>query len=123
MEAAMSNAAVKAAECYVIEGIKNKNLSKVPLDPSVVFQGPFQGLDAPLRGIDALQEFLDGIYPIIKDAHIRTRVASGDEVCLIWELETSEPPAVIPILEYFRVEGGRLVEIRPFYDPRPLTGG
>ena len=117
----MSNTAIQAAESYVIEGIKNKDLGKVPLDPNVVFQGPFQ--KAPLHGIDALRKFLDGIYPIIKDAHIKKRVTSGDEVCLIWELETNEPSAVIPIFEYFRVSDGRLVEIRPFYDPRPLTGG
>jgi hypothetical protein len=28
---------------------------------------------------------------------------------------------VIPICEYFRVSAEKLKEIRPYYDPRPLT--
>lgn len=118
----MSNTALQAAESYIIEGINNKNLSKVPLDPNVTFQGPFQEKGAPLRGIDALQEFLDGIYPIVAGARIKKRVANGDEVCLMWELETSES-VTVTILEYFLASDGRLLEIHCFYDPRPLVPG
>jgi hypothetical protein len=116
----MSNATVKAAEDYIIEGLKNKNLSKVPLDENVVFQGPLQ--EKPLHGVAALREYLSPIFPMIKDCRIKKHVANGDEVCTMWDLETTEPNAVIPILEYFRLSGGRLVEIRPHYDPRPLVG-
>lgn len=118
----MSNTALQVAESYVIEGFNNKSLSKVPLDPNVIFQGPLQEKGAPLRGIDALQEFFNGIYSIVAGARIKKRVASGDEVCLMWELETSES-LTIPILEYFLVSDGRLAEIQPFYDPRPLVRG
>lgn len=116
----MSNVTVKAAESYILEGLKNKNLSKVPLDENVVFQGPLH--EQPLHGAAALGEFLSGIFRLIKDCRIKRHVANGDEVCTMWDLETTEPNVVIPILEYFRLSGGRLVEIRPYYDPRPLVG-
>lgn len=112
--------ATQAAESYIINAIKKKDLSQAPLHPDVIFQGPFH--DTPIQGIKALQEYLDGLYPIIKDARIKRHVANGNEVCTEWELEISQPAVVIPILEYFRVSDGRLVEIRPYYDPRPVTG-
>jgi len=42
------------------------------------------------------------------------------DVCIAWELETAAG-TVIPICEYFRVSAEKLKEIRPYYDPRPLT--
>jgi hypothetical protein len=117
---AANTSTTKAAESYIINAIKNKDLSKVPLHPDVIFQGPFH--DKPIQGIKVLQEYLESLYPIIKDARLKRHVANGNEVCTEWELETSQPAAVIPILEYFRVSEGQLVEIRPYYDPRPVTG-
>ena len=111
--------ATHAAESYILEGIKNKDLSNVPLDPNVIFKGPLN--ESPLRGVDALRAFLENLYPVIEDARLKHHVCFGDEVCIEWELDISDPPATIPILEYFRLAGGLLVEIRPYYDPRPVT--
>ena len=52
----MNNPTVEAAESYIIEGIKNQDLSKVPLDPNVLFQGPLH--EQPIHGVQALSEAL-----------------------------------------------------------------
>ncbi len=52
---------------------------------------------------------------------IKKHVAGGGEVCTMWDLELTKPAVTIPILEYFRPSQGKLVEIRPYYDPSPVT--
>ena len=112
----MKNRNVEAAESY-INGLKRKDLS-VPLAPDVIFEGPLS--PDKLHGAKSVIEFLSGILPIIKDVRIKQRIADGEHVCVLWELETSTPAATIPICEYFRVSDGLIKEMRPYYDPRPL---
>jgi len=114
----MKNANIAAAENYVL-GLKNKDLSRLELVEDVVFRGPLN--DGEIRGAAALREFLNGILPIVKDARIHLSFSEGEHVCVLWELETTQPAAVIPICEYFRVVDGKLKEVRPYYDPRPIT--
>ena len=114
----MENANIAAAESYVL-GLKNKDLSRIPLAEEVVFKGPLNADE--IRGAAALREFLADILPIVKDARIHRSFAEGEHVCVLWELETTQPAAVIPICEYFRVVDGKLKEVRPYYDPRPIT--
>ncbi|QQS48221.1 MAG: nuclear transport factor 2 family protein [Acidobacteriota bacterium] len=115
----MKNDHIAAAESYVLS-LRDKDLSRVPLAEDVVFKGPLNADE--LRGASALREFLNGILPIIKDARINFSFSDGEHVCVLWELETVQPAAVIPICEYFRVVDGKLKEVKPFYDPRPITG-
>jgi hypothetical protein len=113
----MKNRNVEAAESY-INGLKLKDLSSLPLAPDVVFEGPLS--PDKLHGAKSVIEFLSGILPIIKDVRIRQTIADGEHVCVLWELETSTPAAIIPICEYFRVSDSLIREVRPYYDPRPL---
>ena len=114
----MKNRNVEAAESY-INGLKRKDLSNVPLAPGVIFEGPLS--PDKLHGVKSVIEFLSGVFPIIKDVRIKQHIADGEHVCVLWELETSTPAAIIPICEYFRVSDGLITEVRPYYDPRPIT--
>lgn len=109
---------VEAVESY-FDGLKRKDLSKAPFAPDVIFESPLS--QDKLRGVESLTEFLSGILPIVKNVRIKRRVADGEHVCVLWELETSTPAAVIPVCEYFRVSDGLIKEMRPYYDPRPIT--
>lgn len=115
----MKNDQIAAAESYVLS-LRDKDLSRVPLAEDVVFKGPLSADE--ICGASALRDFLNGILPIIKDARIHLSFSDGEHVCVLWELETIQPPEVIPICEYFRVVDGKLKEVKPFYDPRPITG-
>ena len=114
----MYNSNIAIAESYVL-GLKNRDFSNVPLATDVIFKGPLS--DNEIHGAAALTEFLTGLFPLVKDARVLRSFGADDHVCVLWEFEVIEPAVVIPICEYFRVVDGRLTEVRPFYDPRPLT--
>src|SRR5687768_3048681 len=113
----MENPSIGIAAAYV-EGLKRKDLSGVPFDPDVRFESPLT--NGPIRGVESLIEFLSGLLPAIRDARVKKSFGAGEDVCTVWELETTAA-VVIPICEYFRVVDGRLKEIRPYYDPRPMV--
>ena len=59
------------------------------------------------------------MFPLINEVRVLRCVADGDHVAARFDLHT--PFGVIPVLVLFRVSGGQIAEIRPFYDPRPMT--
>ena len=114
----MKNSNIEAAESY-LDGLKRADLSEVPFAPDVIFQGPLS--PDKLHGAKSVIEFLSGVFPIIKDIRVNHCIADGEHVCVQWDLETITPAATIPILEYFRISDGLIRELRPYYDPRPIT--
>jgi hypothetical protein len=77
----MENRNVEAVESY-FNGLKQRDLSKVPFAPDVIFEGPL----APdkLHGVESLIEFLSGVLPIVKDVRIKRHIADGEHVCVLW---------------------------------------
>jgi hypothetical protein len=115
MEVFMPNSNVIAVESY-INGLKNKDLSNVPFAPDVTFESP---LTSKLFGKEQVVEFLSGLFPVIKDIRIKQHIVEGDYVATVFDFDTSF--GVIPVFDCFRVSNGLLKEIRPYYDPRPIT--
>jgi hypothetical protein len=64
-------------------------------------------------------EFLSGLFPVIKDIRIKQHIVEGDYVATVFDFDTNF--GVIPVFDCFRVSDGLLKEIRPYYDPRPIT--
>jgi limonene-1,2-epoxide hydrolase len=104
-----------AVERY-FNALRQKNLSEVPFAADVEFQGPLSG---KLTGAEAVKEFLTGVLPGIQGVRIHRHIIDGEYVATVLDLETSF--GVIPICDTFRVVNGKLTEIRPFYDPRPIV--
>jgi limonene-1,2-epoxide hydrolase len=111
----MSNPNIQVVEGY-LHGLKSKDLSKVPFAPDVTFEGP---LSAKISGIDAVRKFLTGMFPVIRDIRIKRHIAEGEFVATEFDFDTTF--GVIPVFDCFRVSDGRLKQIRPYYDPRPIT--
>jgi limonene-1,2-epoxide hydrolase len=55
----------------------------------------------------------------VKDVHVKQRIIDGEFACVIADLQTKEGD-VVPFCEFFRIVDGRIAEIRPYFDPRPL---
>ena len=108
------SAAVEAVEGY-LRALNEKDLSLAPLAPEVTFEGP---LSPKLYGEKAVREFLSGLLPGIVDLRVQQHISEGEYVATRFEIHT--PNAVIPVCDCFHVIDGRIVEIRPYYDPRPL---
>jgi len=56
---------------------------------------------------------------VIKDVRTKQHIVEGEYVATLFDLDTTF--GVIPIFDCFRVVNGELTQIRPFYDPRPIT--
>jgi limonene-1,2-epoxide hydrolase len=110
----MRESNIAAVEGY-LEAIRSKDLSRAPIAPDIFFTDPLIG---ELAGEEAWRGFLAQILPAISGVTVKQHVAEGDYVSTLWEADTVW--GVIPILELFRVEGGRIKEARAFLDPRPI---
>lgn len=108
---------VAAAESY-LQGLRDKDLSTVPFAPSVTLQSP---LTEKVMGVDAVVRFLTGLFPVIKDLRVTRYIAQGEYVAAAFELDTVF--GVIPVFDCIRVANGLIQDIRPYYDPRPITDG
>ena len=111
----MTNPNVEVVESY-LNGLKEKDLSNVPFDSDVVFESP---LSPKLEGKEQVVEFLTGLFPVINDIRIQRHIAEGDYVATVFDLDTTF--GIVPVFDCFRVSNGLLKQIRPYYDPRPIT--
>ena len=111
----MRNKLITIVEGY-LDGLKRKDLSQVAFDPHVTFEGP---LSPRLTGERAVVDFLSGLFPAIKDIRVKQHIVEGEYVATVFDFDTTF--GVIPVFDCFRVSNGKLIQIRPFYDPRPIT--
>jgi hypothetical protein len=106
---------IKPVELY-LNGLATKNLSGVPFADDVSFESP---LSPKITGVKPLTEFLTGMFPAIKGVTVKRFVVEAPHVVAVFDFHTTF--GTIPVCDVFRVEAGKLKEIRPFYDPRPIT--
>jgi hypothetical protein len=109
------NPNIAVVESYLL-GLKRKDLSQVPFAPEVTFESP---LSPKIVGGPAVIEFLTGLFPAIIDIRIKRHISEGDFVATEFDFETTF--GVIPVFDCFQVSNGLLRQIRPYYDPRPIT--
>ena len=80
------------------------------LRDDVAFVGPLGTAD----GIDECMRGLQGLKQIVEASEQR-KVIAGDDVCLIYDLETTSA-GTIPTAGWFQVSDGKIA----FFDARPL---
>ncbi len=107
--------AVEAVEAY-LSGLRRKDLSQVPFAPSVSFESP---LSERIVGVKPVTDFLTGMFPVVKDVRVKQHIVDHEYVATRFDLDTAF--GVIPVFDCFRVANGLIQEVRPFYDPRPIT--
>ena len=88
----------------------------MPFAADVTFESP---LAPRVTGRDAVLEALRAILPAVVGVTVRDHIAEGEFVASRFELAT--PFGRIEVFDRFRVINGLLAEIRPYYDPRPIT--
>jgi SnoaL-like domain len=97
------------------------DFSQVPFTPEVVFRGSLH--TEPIRGDSAVHTFLVAVGKGARNVRLEWRVIDGDRACAHYEYQ-SNAGFVVPAVTCFRFEGGRIAELRAFFDPRPfLTPG
>jgi ketosteroid isomerase-like protein len=89
------------------------------LADDVTFVGPLgatEGIDEYMRGIE-------GMAKMVERAEPRRVIADGDDVCIVYDLVTSSPPATVPTVGWYRIRDGKVASVRAYFDPRPLVAG
>lgn len=107
---------IKVVESY-LNAIKQKDLSHALLADDLHFEDPMTHKSS---GADNLRAFLTGFLPAINDVRIHQHICEGETVVTHWEVDGIF--GIIPILEKFRVEDGKIKEAIAFFDPRPILG-
>lgn len=100
-----------------LNALKQKDLSLAPLADDIYFDDPVAGKG---KGLDNFRAFLSGFLPAIHDVRIHKHVCEGEYVVTHWEVDAVF--GIIPILEMFRVEDGKITETIAYFDPRPILG-
>jgi glyoxylase I family protein len=105
----------RAAALSYFEGLRTRDLETIAFADDVSFDSP---LVSGLKGAGAVRAFLRDVLPAIRDVRVQSVLTSHDSVAVRFDLHTAA--GVVPAVDWFRIAHGRIAEMRPFFDPRPL---
>ena len=116
---------VQACEAF-ISGLVDSDVANMPFAPDVVLASPLDPAH-PAVGKDAVVQFLKSrVFPKIPvhRARVERHIVEGEYVATLWTatFKSTEGHNVdVPIFDFFRVSGGLIKEIRPYFDPNQLN--
>lgn len=82
------------------------------LAPAVKYVGPGNAV----TGDAAYMAVLRRLGPIWKGSEVKKVFADGPDVAVIYDFVTDTPAGKVPIVEWLRVEGGRITSVSLFFD-------
>jgi DinB family protein/SnoaL-like protein len=113
---------VAGAEEY-FRGLAQKDMSRVPWHPDIVFRGPLTPeAPRPLRGEAAVRAWFEGLYPALAAVEVLEHYVDENQRSIVTRanVHLTQPPAVLRVLDRFEVdEAGMIVEQENHFDPRP----
>jgi SnoaL-like domain len=83
----------------------------------LTFQGPFDTFADP----DSYLKAVRALYPIVKKVSVRKLFEAGDDICLLYDMETNTPIGTALICEWFTVRDRKIVSILAVFDARPFA--
>ena len=109
----MTNTAKQVALEY-IEACGRKDYDTVSrlLSPSLTFVGPGNALTGAAQYLAVLRR----LGPVWKRSDVKKVFVDGDEVCVIYDFVTDTPAGAVPLVEWLRVEDGRIASVMLFFD-------
>ena len=79
-------------------------------------------LEGPFEKFDNADDYLQAVAklgPIVKDVDMKKMWADDNDACVIYDMITDTPIGTAPIVEWHSVRGGKIAEIRVYFDPDP----
>lgn len=109
----MRTEAKQVALAY-IEACGRKDYDTVSrlLSPSMTFVGPGNAL----TGAEPYLAVLQRLGPVWTKSDVKKVFVDGDEVCVIYDFVTDTPAGAVPIVEWLRVQDGRIASVKLFFD-------
>src|SRR5258706_16424864 len=96
-------------------GAKDFGAARALLADDLHFEGPIDRFDRADDYVAAITR----LYGMVKGVKHQATVAQGDDVAVFYVLDT--PAAQAPVAERYRVRGGRITELRAYFDARPFA--
>ena len=81
------------------------------------FKGPLASHETP----EGLLKDLEQLHHIVKGVDMKKVFVDGDDVCLLYDLITKEPPMESFTCEWYHVSGGKIQSLRVVFDARPFA--
>lgn len=113
----MRDQVIKTVETYIDAARQRRYAEALPLHPDIVFEGPLN----TFRGIAEFDAGLKPFYAIMKSINL-LHLTADDSTCAA-ALEIDTIYGLIPFLEYFHIDNGKIRAIRAYFDPRPILEG
>ena len=101
-----------------LTALQKHDLSLAPFADDISFEDSVAG---KITGVENAKAFLTGFLPAINDVKVIQHICEGEYVVTHWEVDAVF--GIIPILEKFHVQDGKITEAISYYDPRPVLGG
>ena len=79
------------------------------------FEGPIDTFDRADDYINAIK----GLLSMARGFEHQAAIAQGDDVAVFYRLDT--PVALAPVAEWYRIQGGKIKELRAYFDARPFA--
>jgi ketosteroid isomerase-like protein len=79
------------------------------------FEGPIDKFETADEYVGAIK----GLYGMVKGIEPQATIADGESVGFFYLLDT--PVARAPVAEWYVVRGGKIVELRAYFDARPFA--
>jgi hypothetical protein len=104
----------KSIALSYIEACGRKDFDGVQrlLNPDVKFVGPGNAVTGATPYLAVLRR----IAPVWVRSDVRQAFSEGPEACVIYDFVTDTPAGAVPIVEWLRVEEGRITSINLFFD-------
>jgi len=104
----------KSIALAYIDACGRKDLDTVAslLAPDMHFVGPGN----TVNGSEPYLAVLRRLGPVWKSSDVKKVFTDGPEVCVIYDFVTSTPAGSVPIVEWLRVEEGRIVSVKLYFD-------
>jgi len=102
------------------EGLRNGKISSIPLADEVNFLGP--SVSEVIKGKEAVAEHLANVSQrfIGSEFKIKEHSITENGAFTLFEIEMNNGALVVPIVDHFELEEGKIQKIRPYFDPRPF---
>jgi len=112
----MSIKNIEVVEKY-LRSLNDHDLSQAPLSDNIKFDNPISG---PGVGKDSFAAFITGFLASISEIKIVRHIAEGDHVATQWDVDSAF--GHISVMEMYRIENGAIIEMRSYFDPKPIFG-
>ena len=81
------------------------------------FEGPFDTFSNAEPYLAALQR----LHAMVLGVEIKKVFVDGDDVCVLYDLETNGPAGTALICEWMQFRGGKIASVRAVFDAMPFA--